>query len=158
MERQQHGAGVAIAGAITMQPPLDDDELDQLELVALLTNHEALREGLGATVDLMLPGRPEGPSGWATCDDGCCLEVVSPHMKPESVGPWLSYLIERIEASSTRRGRRYEGSVVMWTSADRAFEALWVEGREVRSGRLQRPTGPRGHTPAPVVALQRRRA
>lgn len=156
MQRQPH-SGVAIAGAITISPPLGEAEIDQVELISLLTNHESLRDGLGATVDAMLPGRPDGPSGWATCDEGCCLEVVSPYMRPESIAPWLGYLITWIETSSCdERTRRYGGSLVVWNSANRSFDALWVEGTTIRQGRLQHPERQQGR--APVVALERRRA
>lgn len=120
--------GLTVTGSLTISPPLDADECDRLEAIAMVSTNAALDDRPSEVLALLVPGHPAGPSSWVACRDGCCLELE--HRLParvDALEPWLDYIV-----GDLFDGHAFEGSLVLFDHADRSFTALQIEQGRVR--------------------------
>ncbi|TYL45828.1 hypothetical protein FXB39_15980 [Nocardioides sp. BGMRC 2183] len=120
--------GLVMTGSLKISPPLDRDDVDLLDTVASASLRAAVDDHPSALLDRLVPDHPDGPSGWVTCDQGCCLEVDPCGLvNPDAMEPWLRYLVETLLGDHD-----ISGAIVTWDCADRTFTAMTVEGTKVR--------------------------
>lgn len=132
MAQPHHDEGVIVNGAFSIEPPLDDETSDLLDLV-MRESFRATLAGRGSSVlDRLVPGHPEGANPWVGCEDGCCLMMEEvPLIQTDAVQPWLAYLV-----GTTLKGYQVSGSVLWWDIAGGEHFALQVSGRQIRKKSL----------------------
>lgn len=148
MAQPHHDDGVIVNGAFSIDPPLDDETFDLLDLVMRESFRAALGERGSSVLDRLVPGHPEGANPWVGCEDGCCLLMEQvPMVQIDSVQPWLAYLV-----GTTLKAYRVSGNVLWWDIASDEHFALQVSGRQVRKKSLlkTRTKGTRGN-PRPAL-------
>lgn len=120
--------GFVISGSIAITPPLNNDEADLLQAISMVSFRSAVEDAPSAFLAKLAPGHPEGPSGWLSCEDGCCLEIDERgYVRIDAIEPWLAFIVGTLLADHA-----LAGSLMLWDCADRTFTALTVDGTRVR--------------------------
>lgn len=150
MAQPHHDDGVIVSGAFSIDPPLDDETCDLLDLVMHQSFRSALDERGSAVLDRLLPGHPEGANPWVACEDGCCLLMEQVGLvQIDAVQPWLAYLV-----GTTLKAHKVSGSVLWWDIAGDEHFALQVSGRQVRKKSLLKTRAKAAQNPGRRPALR----
>lgn len=119
---------VTLSGVITVEPPLDSEQIELLATVAISSLRAALEQRTSTLVDQLVPDHPAGPSGWLGCENGCCLVVDDRGLAHiDAVEPWLRYIVGTLLVDHD-----LSGALMIFDHADGSFRALTVEGTQVR--------------------------
>lgn len=150
MTQPHHDDGVVITGAFVIEPPLDDETRDLLDLVERQSFRAALGDRNSSLLDRLVPGHPDGPSPWVSCDEGCCLMLDECGLVMlDAIQPWLAYLVDTM-----LKRHRVSGDVLWWDVEGRDYFTLHISGRQVHRRRLLGKRGKRSESTAGPRALR----